>query len=198
MHTTEQAPVARARRAASAESMLSSRQIGVPIRSARRRWLSRSWRGEGLLEAEQPEPVEMAEVIDVGAGVAAVGVDLHLEGGEMAGSRLPTGSRSHPGPIFILTRAIALVGEQPTSARRAADGSRLPHHGPDGNPPALHPEHLGQGPALGPKVGVGHRHLQGGEGQRRAGRGPPRRDPAPTVRERSNPGGRLGYQGRNQ
>src|ERR1700722_14555357 len=105
---------------------------------------------EGLLETEQPEPVETGEVADIRAGVAAVGVDLQVEIGERSGDgpdrlQVPSGADLHLDP------GKSLFSERSHLDQEGLDGARLAHDSAKGNRPTLDAQNLGQAPALGPE-----------------------------------------------
>ena len=147
---------------------------------------------EGLLDAEEPEAVQRRELGDAGATgelgvtgqtagvtgerlvagpVRAVGVDLEAqvgEGGSDPGDGLDVPTRAD----LELHPPVALSDQGAHRVQELVGGVGLAHHRSELHQTSLHPQQAGQGPSLGPEVGVGHRHLQGGEGQRRMGGGP--------------------------
>ena len=81
----------RASKTRAGESTPSSRQIGVVIRAARRGVTVQVVAVEGLLEAEEPEPVEGGQPVGVGRCVGAIGVGLDAQLGKGPSHRLERG-----------------------------------------------------------------------------------------------------------
>ena len=175
------------------ESRLSSRQIGVAIRPARSAWEARSERSKGCSMQRSPKrsssvsASRSAERSPVpGLGPAGRGrVDgtrrprpyeplastWSIRSGKAAGPR--DGLDVPPGPDLELHPPVALVDQgshRVEQLRRCV--SAWPTTAPIATWRPSTPSSAGQRLPPGPEVGIGHRHLQGGEGQGGVGRGP--------------------------
>ena len=163
--TTEHAPIAKAWATSAGLSTLSSRQSGVASCAARRACAASSVGCEGLLDAEEVEPVELLQMLGVRFGVGAVGIDLDAERRERGGDRvqgldvaLRCDLHLHPAVPGVHQRADR-VDEFSRRFECADDRASFDRAIRD-------PEHGGERSTLCPEMGVGGRHLQRGKGHR--------------------------------
>ncbi len=127
---------------------------------------------EGLLDAEQVVPVELGQPVDIRGPVALVGIDLYQELRVAPAHRR---HRTHVGPGADLELHPGVSGRH-----QLVDPGHQPllrvvlaHHRAGGHRTVAHPDQVGEGRAHRPKVGIAHRHLQGGGGERRRRSGRP-------------------------
>ena len=140
-------------------------------RAARRAWPSRSSRSKGCSRQSNPNRSSSARWSPSDLGVGPVGVHLQPQPGD-GSTTAATGSTSQPGPIFILTAGTPASTSAADLGHQRVDGGGLPDHRAELHRPSLDPEQVGQRAPIGPEVGVGNGHLQGGEGQRAPGADP--------------------------
>jgi hypothetical protein len=115
---------------------------------------------EGLLEAEEPEPVEGGQPIYVGRCIGAIGIGLDAQLRKGPAHPLERGDVPTR-PDLELHPCIALVDQLPHLGHERVDRGGLPAHRAELDRLSLHPEQLGQGATTGPEVDIGHGHLEG-------------------------------------
>ncbi len=162
MLMTEQAPSVMAAAAVCAETIDSSRHTGVEICRASSAWPEHVLLLERLLDEEQVEGVELGEVPGVAEGVRRVRVDLQKH---VVPEPLPHGAHRLDVPARLdlqLDPDVARVQVAVDDVEQLRDAVEDADRDTRGHPVVDGAELPRPGAALGPQLGVEHRHLEGG------------------------------------